>query len=61
MGRSSRPSGPVEGYALLPGRGILLLVEGRYSNTHTLRKLLTRAIRRSQMPGERDTPALHSM
>lgn len=53
--------GPVEGYALLPGRGILLLVEGRDSNTHTLRKQLTPAIRCSQMPAERDTPALHSM
>jgi hypothetical protein len=58
---STRPFGPVEGYALLPGRGILRFVESRDSNTHTLRKLLTAAIRYAQMPGERDTPALHSM
>jgi hypothetical protein len=58
---STRPFGPVEGYALLPGRGILRPVDSRYSRTHTLRTPLIPAIRLSQMPGERDTPALHSV
>jgi hypothetical protein len=57
---SARPFGPVEGYALLPGRGILRTVDSRYSRTQTQRTPHIPAIRLSQMPGERDAPALHS-